>query len=430
MNSIVRQKNDSHSQMALSTPLEDEKRKPEVQEGPRIVVRFDEVAHKVDVNVDRETCGLDKYVAGEHMKTDDFHLKEWGIIGDDYLGPAFHKKFTAGQILYGSRRTYLRKIAIPHFDGICANTTFVIEPTGKGLLPELVPFIMQSTAFTNHSIRESKGSTNPYINWKDIAKYEFLIPADTGKQYKIYKILQAAEDGLVKSEQMLEYLKIYMQIQMRELMVEDIDNADHRTADRPGQISKRWDISKLDTQVEIIDCKHITPKYVSNGIPIIRPRNVSQGYIDFSDTEFVSEGDYTTLTDKHIPRYGDIVYSRNASFGIPAFVDTYKKFCIGQDMVIMARKSANTKYIYYVLKSNIILKQLKMRSVGSTFNRINLEDIRNLIIPVPSPAEQKIIADILTSLDIIAADAKRNIAMNQLLKMHLIDHFFPGDVPT
>jgi type I restriction enzyme S subunit len=169
-----------------------------LREGWR-TVRFGDVARHVKVDADPETSGLERYVAGEHMSTDDLHIRSWGTIGDGYLGPAFHRKFVKGQVLYGSRRTYLRKVAVAEFDGICANTTFVIEPSGDELLPELLPFIMQTESFSAHAVKQSRGSVNPYVNWKDIAWYEFALPPKD-EQRRIADILWAADEAIQKFE--------------------------------------------------------------------------------------------------------------------------------------------------------------------------------------------------------------------------------------
>ncbi len=168
-------------------------------------VRFGDVVRNVNVTGDAETSGLERYVAGEHMETDDLHIRRWGTIGDSYLGPAFHRQFVSGQVLYGSRRTYLRKIAVADFDGICANTTFTLEPNGDELLPELLPFIMQTASFTEHSVKQSKGSVNPYINWKDLAWYEFALPP-RDEQRRIADILWAADEAILKNQHVLEVL--------------------------------------------------------------------------------------------------------------------------------------------------------------------------------------------------------------------------------
>jgi len=140
-------------------------------------MKFGDVVRQVKNRVDVAESGLARYIAGEHMDTDDLKLRRWGEINDNYLGPAFHMRFKPGQVLYGSRRTYLRKVALADFEGICANTTFVLESKDPNvLLPELLPFIMQTEAFHEHSVKQSKGSVNPYVNFSDLAWYEFALP--------------------------------------------------------------------------------------------------------------------------------------------------------------------------------------------------------------------------------------------------------------
>src|SRR6056297_1915116 len=120
-------------------------------------VAFGDVVRQVKDKVDPEESGLERYVAGEHMDTDDLRIRRWGEIGEGYLGPAFHMRFKPGHVLYGSRRTYLRKVAVADFEGITANTTYVLESVDPNvLMPGLLPFIMQTEAFHAHSIARSK----------------------------------------------------------------------------------------------------------------------------------------------------------------------------------------------------------------------------------------------------------------------------------
>ncbi len=152
-------------------------------------VAFGDVVRQARDRVEPETSGLERYVAGEHMDTDDLKIRRWGIIGNGYLGPAFTMRFKPGQVLYGSRRTYLRKVAVPDFEGITANTTFVLESKDPDvLLPELLPFIMQTESFHEHSIKQSKGSVNPYINYSDLTWYEFALPP-MDEQRRIAEVL-------------------------------------------------------------------------------------------------------------------------------------------------------------------------------------------------------------------------------------------------
>ena len=90
-------------------------------------VRFGDVVKEVKVNIDRSHNPYEFYVAGDHMDSEDLTIRRKGRFATDDVGPAFIRLFKPGQVLYGSRRTYLKKIAVADFEGITANTTFVLE---------------------------------------------------------------------------------------------------------------------------------------------------------------------------------------------------------------------------------------------------------------------------------------------------------------
>lgn len=158
-------------------------------------VRFGDVVRDVKINVDRANNPYECYVAGDHMDTEDLRIRRWGSFSEPpEPGPAFVRIFKKGQVLYGSRRTYLKKIALADFDGITANTTFVLETQDNDVfLQDLLPFLMYTESFTQFSIQNSKGSTNPYILFSDLARFEFELPS-IEEQRKLAKLLWAAND--------------------------------------------------------------------------------------------------------------------------------------------------------------------------------------------------------------------------------------------
>lgn len=156
-------------------------------------VKLGDVVKPSKEKVDPTSGKVDRYIAGEHMDSDNLKIHRWGEVGVKDLGPAFHRRFRPGQVLYGSRRTYLRKVSVAEFDGVCANTTFVLETAEKSeLLQEFLPFVMTSEPFHAFAIGESKGSVNPYVNWSDIAKFEFDLPP-MEEQKRIAALLWAVE---------------------------------------------------------------------------------------------------------------------------------------------------------------------------------------------------------------------------------------------
>jgi type I restriction enzyme S subunit len=155
----------------------------------------DVVKHSTS-SIDPNDGTVSRYVTGGHIDSAQLKISRWGEIGDGYLGPAFIRPFKVGDVLYGSRRTYLRKLAVSDFEGVCANTTLVLRTSNTDLLKqEFLPFIMTQEEFHRYSIRESKGSVNPYVNWSDLAKYEFLLPP-LEVQEEIAKLLWSIENHL------------------------------------------------------------------------------------------------------------------------------------------------------------------------------------------------------------------------------------------
>ena len=174
------------------------------------IVKFGDIVREVKLNVDRDNNPYEFYVAGEHMDTEDLTIRCKGLFATDDVGPAFTRIFKKGQILYGSRRTYLKKVAVADFDGICSNTTFVLESKNEHVFcQKLLPFIMLTDSFTKWSISHSKGSTNPYILFSDLANYVFELPSLdeqrvlADKLWAAYEVKESYKNLLVQTDKLL-----------------------------------------------------------------------------------------------------------------------------------------------------------------------------------------------------------------------------------
>jgi type I restriction enzyme S subunit len=134
----------------------------------------------------------------------------------------------------------------------------------------------------------------------------------------------------------------------------------------------------------IIDCKHRTPNYQDDGFPVVSPGDIEPGRLELGRCHrFVSASDFADLTEgERRPQRGDVVYSRNASIGIAAFVDTDVPFTMGQDVCVIRSDSASQLWLTYMLNS-VGLDQLQEMKVGATFDRVNIDQLLNLKIPSP-----------------------------------------------
>ena len=106
-----------------------------------IKTKFSDIALTVNENeFNPLQNGIQKYVGGEHIESENLYVTKFGDIKTNkhVLGSAFHRRFFKGDILFGTRRAYLRKAAIATFDGICANTTLVLRSKNNYFVKRII----------------------------------------------------------------------------------------------------------------------------------------------------------------------------------------------------------------------------------------------------------------------------------------------------
>ncbi len=145
---------------------------------------------------DPEAAGIERVVGLEHIEPGELRIRRWGDVAD---GTTFTTLFKPGQVLFGKRRAYQRKVAVADFEGVCSGDIYVLEPTNDRLMPELLPFLCQTDAFFDHAVGTSAGSLSPRTNWTSLANFEFLLPP-IQEQARLVEALNAAQDS---SENML-----------------------------------------------------------------------------------------------------------------------------------------------------------------------------------------------------------------------------------
>lgn len=140
----------------------------------------------------------------------------------------------------------------------------------------------------------------------------------------------------------------------------------------------------LKRKWRVIDCKHRTPTYLDEGYPVVSPGDATPGRLDLRRAHrFVGEADYIDLSEPpRRPERGSIIYSRNASIGIASYVDTDERFCMGQDVCLITSRDQNQLFLTYVLNT-LGVDQLDEAKIGSTFSRVNVSQILEVLVPCP-----------------------------------------------
>jgi type I restriction enzyme S subunit len=202
-----------------------------------------------------------------------------------------------------------------------------------------------------------------------------------------------------------------------------------------GYLPKHWLHSALKHYSDVIDCKHITAEFFDDGIPLASIGEVKGWFVNLTNAKLTNEEYYHDLIGGgRTPQVGDIIYSRNATVGEAAIVsDNLPLFALGQDVCLLRQsKKISSEYLMFVLHSGVISQQLELAMVGSTFKRINVENIKSFLITVPPFEEQEVIVreleKKLSQYDSLISNAVNAIELMKERKTALISAAVTGKI--
>lgn len=381
-------------------------------------VAFGDVVRQVKDKVDPEESGLERYIAGEHMDTDDLRIRRWGEIGDGYLGPAFHMRFKPGHVLYGSRRTYLRKVAVADFEGITANTTYVLESVDpEVLLPELLPFIMQTEAFSRHSVRESKGSVNPYVNFSDLAWFEFALPP-IEEQRQVARILVAARELREKLFMLGNQSRDVLQSATDALMANH-PKCTIRSLINDGLLAPPQDGNHGEKHPKAAD-------YVEEGVPFVMAADLQDGVVNFVECKKLREDDARQLRIG-FAQNGDVLLSHKGTLGAVARLhDIPAPFAMLTPQVTYYRVIESTRlipdWLYFAFRTSSFQRLLLQHGRQSTRAYIGITAQQGLEIPFCGYEDQAVLLARLSSIEHRTNEVVTRLRSVAILQERLLSH--------
>lgn len=154
------------------------------------------------------------FIGLENIEPENFQLQGFGLVAN---GTTFTKRFSNGDVLFGKRRAYLKKVAVADFDGICSGDILVIRAKATMMLQGLLPYYISSDAFIQHAISTSAGSLSPRTKWKDLAELEVSIP-DIKSQEKIMEVFNQLQVCIQQLKQQKATLKNLKQKLLNEIL--------------------------------------------------------------------------------------------------------------------------------------------------------------------------------------------------------------------
>jgi len=339
--------------------------------------RFEQIAinsteKKKPVEEDRFT-----YLGLEHLDSGSLKVTRFGSdvapIGEKLV-------MRKGDVLFGKRRAYQKKVAIAPFDGIFSAHGMVLRPNVEVIDPDFFPLFISSDYFLDAAIKISVGSLSPTINWRDLKILEFDLP-DLETQRKLAAVLWSINDTMESYKKLISATDELVKSQF----MEQFGLPDNNVKGYPlGRIGDVVSDVHYGTSAKASD----NGKYV-----YIRMNNITyEGALDLSDIKRIDVAD--SEIENYIVRYGDVLFNRTNSRDLVGKTCVFdrKNPMIIAGYIIRLRMNGLVlpEYLSLFMNTRYAKKLLFSMAKGAVGQaNINAKELQDISIIIPPIDEQR-----------------------------------------
>ena len=308
------------------------------------------------------------YIGLEHLDSGSLRVTRWGskvALKGDKL------KMQKGDILFGRRNTYLRRVSIAPHDGLFSAHGMIFRARPECMDEDYLPFFIASDYFMDEAIRISVGSLSPTVNWKELKELEFEVP-DLESQRETAKVLLAANDLKEEYEELLALTDDLVKSQFIEMFGDPVEN------------EKEWPLVRLDELAEI----KIGPfgsllhkeDYIENGHALVNPSHIVDSKIVIDPKLTISDEKYDELSSYAL-RIGDVILGRRGEMGRCAVVYEEGLVCGTGSMIIRPGTEMKPYFLQNIISSPAYRRVIEGKAVGVTMMNLNAPTVSSFMIP-------------------------------------------------
>ena len=148
------------------------------------------------------------------------------------------------------------------------------------------------------------------------------------------------------------------------------------------------------SETKITDGSHHSPETISDGVPYITVKDLTDGVIDFESCKKISNKNYEELVKNGCkPMLDDILFSKDGTVGKTALIKEPIDFVVLSSLAIITpnAKLVSPNYLYIYLSTDRFINEAINQKTGVAIRRIVLKTLKKIMIPLPSIDIQKAI---------------------------------------
>lgn len=219
----------------------------------------------------------------------------------------------------------------------------------------------------------------------------------------------------------------------KQLTIEEkLQNALVPKEEQPYKIPSNWCWLYSNFVVDVRDGTHDTPKYISEGYPLITSKNLKNNNIDFDKVNYISKEDYEKINLRSKVDIGDVLFSMIGTIGNPVLIKGQTNYAIKNVALFKDINLINMTFFRFYLETKFVIDKMKKEAKGSTQKFVSLKYLRNFPICYPSLEEQQRIVNRIESL-FAKLDRAKELIENTLAqfeqnKMAILHKAFIGEL--
>jgi len=349
--------------------------------------RFDQIAIVGTEKKKPTDADKNNYIGLEHLSPETFDVVDYG----SEVAPKGEKLvMRKGDVLFGKRRAYQKKVGIAPCDGIFSAHGMVLRPNEDVVDARFFPFFIKSDVFLDEAIRISVGSLSPTVNWRDLRELKFNLPS-LDHQHEVAELLWAGENLKTTYRRLLSACGE----QVKSRFIEMFGNGGY----------PEYELGEcLEQVVAGVNVNGQQRPIKAGEFAVLKISAVTKGY--FKSDEYKVIDDPGSVSRMVFPRKGDLLFSRantREMVGATAIVDAdYDNLFLPDKLWRLDFKpEIMTVYAKCYLQLDTtrkVLSSLSTGTSGSMYN-ISMKKLRGVRMPVPPIELQEEFAAFVQQVD-------------------------------
>ena len=328
---------------------------------------FEEIAENVSERVEPSPSDAELYIGLGHLEPDSLKVRDWG---SEVVLKGTKLRMRKGDILFARRNAYLRRVAIAPHDGLFSAHGLVLRARKEVILPDFLPYFMQSDVFMDRAISISVGSLSPTINWRALARELFQLPS-ISEQAKLVELLMAASklvESLTDAQQATELAyEAWVGDWMRDQDWPECIAMDVLQRATVGIVVKPADLYVTD----------------GSGVPALRSLNVLRNRLSWDNCVHIAEEGHANH-QKSALSAGDVVVVRSGRPGDAAVIPELDHDLNAVDLIVSTPgPTLRSDFFCRFLNSAAGRRQFASGIAGTAQLHFNVSLFKKLKLPLP-----------------------------------------------